>query len=68
LTANILLEPNLQLLGDAKRVLKPLGIAIFSGITEAERPVFLDAISRAKADLLAELMEKNWWGCAVRFV
>jgi ribosomal protein L11 methyltransferase len=68
LTANILLDRNLQLLSDARRVLKPSGVAIFSGISEAERPTFLDAVSRVKADLLAELTKKNWWGCAVKFV
>jgi ribosomal protein L11 methylase PrmA len=68
LTANILLEPNLRLLDGVKRVLKPSGIAIFSGIAEAERAAFLSAIPRADADLVAELTEKSWWGCAVKFV
>jgi ribosomal protein L11 methyltransferase len=68
LTANILLEPNLRLLSCVKRVLKPSGVVIFSGMTEAERAVFLSAIPRAETDLLAELTIKNWWGCAVKFV
>jgi ribosomal protein L11 methyltransferase len=67
LTANILLEPNLQLLSDVGRVLRPSGIAVFSGITEAERPAFLSAIPKTGTDLLAELTEKTWWGCAVKF-
>jgi ribosomal protein L11 methyltransferase len=68
LTANILLGPNLRLLSDVKRVLKPSGIAVFSGIAETERAAFLAAIPRAETDLVAELTEKNWWGCAVKFV
>jgi ribosomal protein L11 methyltransferase len=67
LTATILLEPNLRLLKCVKRVLKPSGIAIFSGITEAERSIFLAALPRGETDLVAELTEKSWWGCAVKF-
>jgi ribosomal protein L11 methyltransferase len=68
LTANILLDANLQLLGDVKRVLKPSGVAIFSGMTETERAAFLSAVPRAGMDLIAELTAKSWWGCAVKSV
>jgi ribosomal protein L11 methyltransferase len=68
LTANILLEPNLQILSSVRNVLKPSGISVFSGLTEKERSVFLAALPRGETDLLAELTEKSWWGCAVKFV
>ncbi|MDR2176050.1 MAG: 50S ribosomal protein L11 methyltransferase [Synergistaceae bacterium] len=68
LTANILLEPNLRLLSDVRRVLRPSGVAVFSGITETERSAFLSAMPRSGTDLLAEITEKTWWGCAVKFV
>jgi ribosomal protein L11 methyltransferase len=67
LTANILLEPNLRLLRDAERVLKPSCFAIFSGMTTAERTTFLPALSSAGLSLVAELTKGDWWGCAAKF-
>ncbi|MDR3230628.1 MAG: 50S ribosomal protein L11 methyltransferase [Synergistaceae bacterium] len=67
LTANILLEPNLRLLPEVGRVLKPEGVAIFSGMTVTERPAFLSALSDAGLSLTAELTKNDWWGCAARF-
>ncbi|MDR2529244.1 MAG: 50S ribosomal protein L11 methyltransferase [Synergistaceae bacterium] len=64
LTANILLEPNLRLLGAARRVLKPSGAAIFSGMTVSERARFLPALAEAGLSLEAELALNGWWGCA----
>jgi ribosomal protein L11 methyltransferase len=69
LTANILLDPNLRLLKDVPRVLNPSGIAIFAGMTVSERTPFLSALFSpisARLSLLAELTQKDWWGCAVR--
>ncbi|GHV34091.1 ribosomal protein L11 methyltransferase [Synergistales bacterium] len=68
LTANILIEPNLQLIKNARASLNPSGIAIFSGMTENERPKFLNALSEAGAETVSELTSRNWWGCAARFV
>ena len=65
LTSNILLPPNLRLLGEVRKVLKPSGVAIFSGMTTAERAVFLPALLEAGLSLLAELTINDWWGCAV---
>jgi len=66
LTANILLEQNTQLLPDVGRVLKPKGIAIFSGMTVNERATFLSALPAAGLSLIAELTKNDWWGCAAR--
>jgi ribosomal protein L11 methyltransferase len=67
LAANILLEPNLRLLGDAERILRRPGVAIFSGMTVAERRTFLPALSRTELSLVAELTQGDWWGCAAKF-
>jgi len=67
LTANILLEPNLMLLNEMKNVLKPSGVAVFSGMTAAERAVFLPALSEAGLSLLDELTINDWWGCAAKW-
>jgi ribosomal protein L11 methyltransferase len=67
LAANILLEPNLRLLGDVERILKRSGVAIFSGMTVAERRTFLSALPRAELSLVAELTQSDWWGCAAKF-
>jgi ribosomal protein L11 methyltransferase len=66
LTANILLEPNLKLLKDVPRVLKFPGIAIFTGMTASERAIFLPAAASIGLSLVAELTQKDWWGCALQ--
>ena len=67
LTSNIMLQPNLKLLGGMKSVLKPSGIAIFSGMTATERAVFLQALSETELSVMAELTISNWWGCAANW-
>jgi ribosomal protein L11 methyltransferase len=67
LTSNILLKPNLNLLNVLKSVMKPSGIAIFSGMTTAERAVFLPALSEAGLSLLSEFTINDWWGCATKW-
>jgi ribosomal protein L11 methyltransferase len=66
LTANILLEPNLRLLCDAGRVVKRSGIAIFSGMTVAERGTFLPILPQTGLSMVAELTNGDWWGCAAK--
>ena len=66
LTANILLEPNLALLPDVLRVLKPTGAAIFSGMTLSERETFLSALPAAGLAAERELRLGDWWGCRAR--
>jgi ribosomal protein L11 methylase PrmA len=67
ITSNILLSPNLKLLDGLNNVLEPSGIAIFSGMTTAERSVFLPALSEAGLSILGELTIKDWWGCAANW-
>ena len=66
LTSNILLEPNLRLLQDVGRVLKQSSVAIFSGMTAAERVTFIPALPQAGLSLVAELTQNGWWGCAAK--
>ena len=66
LTANILLTPNLAMLPDVKRVLKPKGYAIFSGMTHWERGTFLSVLSSSGLAVERELRFGDWWGCRAR--
>jgi len=67
LTSNILLEPNIRLLGSACRVLKKeSGVAIFSGMTVSERAKFLSMLEPSGLSLLSEMTLNDWWGCAVQ--
>lgn len=66
LTSNILLSPNLAMLPDVKRVLKPKGCAIFSGMTNMERGTFLSMLKSSGLTLDRELRFGDWWGCRAR--
>ena len=66
LTANILLSPNLAMLPDVKRVLKPKGYAIFSGMTNLERGTFLSMLKSSGLAVEKELKFGDWWGCRAR--
>lgn len=63
LTANILLNPNLTLLPDVKRVLKPKGYAIFSGMTHVESYTFVSVLNSSGMMIERELRQGDWWGC-----
>lgn len=63
LTANILLNPNLTLLPDVARVLKPKGYAIFSGMTHVESHTFISVLNSSGMMIERELRQGDWWGC-----
>ena len=63
LTANILLNPNLTLLPDVKRVLKPKGFAIFSGMTQVESYTFISVLNSSGLMIEREMRIGDWWGC-----
>ncbi len=63
LTANILLNPNVTLLPDVKRVLKPKGFAIFSGMTHIESKMFLSVMGSSGLEVDREMRIGDWWGC-----
>lgn len=66
LLANILLEPLLEMLPDVAGVLRPGGIAVFSGMTEGQRESFLPALSDAGMTVLEEVVKEEWWGVAAQ--
>lgn len=66
IAANILLAPNLAMLPDIRRVLKPKGHAIFSGITGLERGTFMSVLSGSGLKIEKELRFGDWWGCCAR--
>ena len=63
LTANILLNPNLTMLPDVKRVLKPKGYAIFSGMTHIESYTFISVLNSSGLMIEREMKFGDWWGC-----
>ncbi len=63
LTANILLNPNIMLLPDVKRVLKPKGFAIFSGMTNIESYMFISVLNSSGLMIEREMRIGDWWGC-----
>lgn len=63
LTANILLNPNITLLPDVKRVLKPKGFAIFSGMTYVESHMFISVLNASGLMIEREMRLNDWWGC-----
>ncbi|MBQ9419534.1 MAG: 50S ribosomal protein L11 methyltransferase [Synergistaceae bacterium] len=63
LTANILLNPNVTMLPDVRRVLKPKGFAIFSGMTNVESSMFLSVLKSSRLAVDRELKIGDWWGC-----
>ena len=66
LTANIVIEPLLTLLPDVPGVLKPGGIAIFSGMVRKERETFLEALGHNGLVKLDELDKGEWWGVSAQ--
>lgn len=66
-TANILLQPNISMLPDVPNVLKPDGVAIFSGMTVNEKDEFLSVLKTTGLEPEKKLIIGDWWGCrAVR--
>ena len=63
LTANILLNPNVSMLPDVRRALKPKGYAIFSGMTGVESSMFLSVMESSKLAVDREMKIGDWWGC-----
>ncbi len=66
LTANIVIEPLLVLLPSVKAVLKPQGVAIFSGLVRKERELFLEALEENGLKILSELEKGDWWGVSAQ--
>lgn len=66
LTANILLDPLTTMVADVPAVIGRDGLAIFSGMLEKERPVFIEALKDADMTPVKELVKGEWWGVAAK--
>jgi ribosomal protein L11 methyltransferase len=66
LLSNILRAQNEALLPAISAALARGGIAIFAGMEQAERGLFLSALERAGWSPIDEAEDESWWGVAVR--
>jgi ribosomal protein L11 methyltransferase len=66
LLSNILRSVNAQLLPAIARSLRPGGVAIFSGMEQAEAPLFRPLLPPAGLTIVDELRDAGWWAVAAR--
>ena len=66
IVSNILRSANTELLPAIAAALAPAGIAIFAGMEEDERELFLTALSGAGFARFDEAADEAWWGVAAR--
>ena len=64
--SNILRVVNVALLAEIIGSLRPGGIAIFSGMEEAEEPLFLPELAAAGLTVVDEARDAGWWAVATR--
>lgn len=64
--SNILRVVNTALLPEIGSALRPGGVAIFSGMEAAERPLFVPPLEAAGFTVEDELTDTGWWGVAAR--
>jgi ribosomal protein L11 methyltransferase len=66
LLSNILRTVNVALLPAIGAALAPAGLAIFSGMEEAEAPLFRPALAAAVFEAVDEVSDGGWWAVAAR--
>jgi ribosomal protein L11 methyltransferase len=66
LLSNILRTVNTALLPAIADGLRKEGVAIFSGMEEAEAPMFREALGAAGFSTIREMVDTGWWGVAAR--
>jgi ribosomal protein L11 methyltransferase len=64
--SNILRIANTALLPSITEALRPGGLAIFSGMEQAEASEFRQALGEADFDLVREVVDSGWWAVAAR--
>jgi ribosomal protein L11 methyltransferase len=64
LLSNILRTVNTALLPAIAAALRPGGLAIFSGMESAERPLFRSALTAARFVVRDEVTDAGWWAVA----
>ena len=47
-------------------VIGKTGMAIFSGMLEKEKPIFLEALENANMEVVEECVKGEWWGVAAK--
>lgn len=62
LTANILLDPLITMVGIVPRIIGDEGIAIFSGMLFSEREIFMEALAKSGMKAVREQVKEDWWG------
>jgi ribosomal protein L11 methyltransferase len=65
-SSNILRTVNVLLLPNIREALHPGGIAIFSGMEVAERPLFLPVLEAEGWEVIEEQTDTDWWAVAAR--
>jgi ribosomal protein L11 methyltransferase len=66
LCSNILRRINTALLPAIADALRKGGVAIFSGMEEAEAPMFHEALAAGGFSTMREMVDTGWWGVAAR--
>jgi len=66
LTANILLEPLIEMVPDVPSVIGCDGLAIFSGMLRTERDKFIECLDAANMKTVDDLEKGDWWGVAAK--
>ena len=66
LLSNILRSVNAELLPTIVRSLRPGGVAIFSGMEQAEAPLFRPMLPPAGLTIVDEQRDAGWWAVAAR--
>jgi ribosomal protein L11 methyltransferase len=66
LLSNILRTVNVRLLPAIAQGTRPGGIAIFSGMEEAEGPLFRPVLEAAGFTIVDEVIDAGWWAVAAR--
>ena len=64
--SNILRTVNLTLFPAIRRALAPGGLVVFSGMEEAEAPLFLPALAEGGFAAVSEMRDAGWWAVAAR--
>ena len=66
LLSNILRTVNVRLLPAIHQGTRPGGLAIFSGMEEAEAPLFRPVLTAAGFEIVDEVIDAGWWAVAAR--
>lgn len=64
--ANILHNVLDEIMGDLKKILKPDGILLLSGILDEKRQIVIDAITRENLKIVEEIHQDQWTSFVVR--